>query len=270
MTGSDVPEWAESTVRIGTHVGAANSHRVEVRGFDLTGDLLGQVTYTEMLFLMLTGSKPTSAQVRALDATLVSLTDHGMQPSALIARLNYHVAPEAIQGAVASGLLGAGSLILGSMETAGHLLSDIVGAVGAGESDRDAVDRCVRTLVASGARVPGVGHALHTDGDPRALRLAEVASETGVGKHEMALMHLVADVAQEIAGRPLPVNVTGAGAAILVGLGIPWQLHRGIAMVSRLAGLLAHIDEERRQPLTPEIRRMLRNASWLEEAEVDA
>src|SRR5207248_6899417 len=91
---------------------------------DLANELMGSVTLTELTYLLVTRREPTAGERRLLDAVLVSLADHGLTPSALAARLTYTGAPEAIQGAVAAGLLGAGSVLLGPAGDTAHFLAD--------------------------------------------------------------------------------------------------------------------------------------------------
>jgi citrate synthase len=247
-----------------TNVGRANAERIELRGHDLVGNLIGSASYTETLLLAVTGRRPSGPEIHVVDAVLVSLVDHGMQPSALAARLTYAAAPDAVQGALAAGLLGAGSSLLGSMEQAGKLLHQIGAAVSAGTPARTAARQEVARVLGEGRRVPGFGHALHRDGDPRARKLLRVAQESGVAAEETAWLSMVGAEIHEQTGRRLEVNATGAAAAILLGVGIPWRLHRGVAIVSRAAGLLAHIGEESEAPITPRVREALREASWLD------
>lgn len=262
---SMIPEQRDVVVRLGTAVGRTNAERIFVRGEDVVEALMGRVSYTEMLLFTVTGHRPTPGAVRVVDAALVSLVDHGMQPSALAARMTYHVAPDAVQGAIAAGILGAGSLLLGSIEQCGRVLRSCADSVAAGMGPAEAMDKELREIVGSGRRVPGVGHALHREGDPRALRLLEVAAEENFAQDYVALLEVMVTRAEAVTGRRLPLNVTGAAAALLLGAGVPWELQRGIAIVSRLPGLIAHIAEERAYPVTPAIRQALRAASWMAE-----
>lgn|SRR5690606_2347419 len=256
-------------LQLSTSIGHANAQRVHLRGRDLVDDLLGHLTYTQALLLAITGELPGDKEAAAVDAVLVSLIDHGMQPSALAARMTYHAAPDAIQGAVAAGLLGAGSELLGSMEQAGKMLHEVAEVVADGATANEAARTVVNRILAAGKKIPGFGHNLHRAGDPRASRLLRVADELGVAGTETAWLKEVGAVAKEVTGRDLMVNATGASAAILLAVGVPWQLHRGLAMISRAAGLVAHIGEEMAHPITPEVRRALRQASWLDEGESD-
>jgi len=243
---------------IGTRIARHDLHHIWVRDYDLTGELMGSVSFTEMIFLLICGRLPDTGDRRLLDAILTSLVEHGLTPSAVTSRLTYAVAPEAIQGAVAAGLLGAGSVLLGSMEECGMLLTRIAAEVDEGADAAAVARQIVAESRAGGRRIPGVGHSIHTEGDPRAARLFEIAAECGRRGAHVAAMFTLAEVAQQVIGRALPVNATGAIAALLLELGVPWRLHRGFALISRTAGLIAHIDEEIQAPITPAVRTLLR------------
>jgi citrate synthase len=238
-----------------TAISSHDLHHIWVRGHDLTRDVIGKMSFTEVVSLLVLGRLPEPAELRLLDAVLVTLVEHGLTPSAAVARVTYAVAPEAIQGAIAAGLLGAGSVVLGSMEDCGRLLSQVAAET---PGDPDAIRKLVLDYRRQGRHLPGIGHAIHTEGDPRSARLYEVAE--ACGRRGVHLGHLedVSRIASEVAGRPLPINATGAIAAILLELGVPWQLHRGFALISRTAGLLGHIGEERTAPITPQLRQLLR------------
>lgn len=251
-----------------TDVGHANAERITLRGHDVV-DLVGQVSFTQAALLAITGAMPTAAEVRVADAVFVTFIDHGLQPSALAARLTYAVAPEAVQGAVAAGLLGVGSKILGTLEQTGRLLVEVADAVEAGATEDDAVADVVAAELAAGRRIPGIGHALHRDGDPRARPLLAVAAREGVAADEIRRLHAIVDLTTARTGKALPANAAGVSAALLLGIGVPWRLQRGFSMISRAAGLVAHIGEEIERPLAPAVRESLRAASWLSEGETD-
>jgi citrate synthase len=247
-----------SLADIRTEIATNDVRHIWVRNHDLTADVMGHRTFSEVIFLLITQRFPSDSERRMIDAMLVSLMEHGLTPSAMVARVTYGVAPESLQGAVAAGLLGAGSVVLGSMEDTGRLLTRIATEVADGSSQQDAIDRIVREYRAEHRHLPGMGHAIHTEGDPRAVRLFELAEQNGFeGEHVVALRALSAAVA---AKKLLPVNVTGAVAAILLEMGIPWRLHRGFALISRSAGLIAHIGEELEHPITPALRGLVRRS----------
>jgi citrate synthase len=242
---------------IKTDIASHDVSHIWVRGLDLTSDVIGKLSFTEMVVLLILGRLPDAQERRLMDAVLVSLVEHGLTPSVLVARLNYSSAPESIQGAVAAGLLGVGSRVLGSMEECGELLTRIDEQVQAGQPRDEVIRGSVVEYRRNHKRLPGMGHAIHTNGDPRAARLYEIAAECG--KHGRFLDYLqeLVGTAEALYNKRLPLNVTGAVSAILLEMGVPWQLHRGFSLISRTAGLVAHIGEERTTPITPPLRAMV-------------
>jgi citrate synthase len=231
-----------------TSIATSTADDVFVRGKSLCHDLVGQFTFTQMTYFHVTGRMPTPAQTAVVDACLVALMEHGLTPSVLAARLVCSSAPEALQGAVAAGLMGVGSVFVGTVEGCAALLERIVLA-GAGADGMDAEARRLADEHRAARRpVPGFGHPVHKPDDPRSPVLLEVAESRGVaGKHVAALRALSAavDAAQ---GRHLTINATGAIAATLLDAGVPAEIMRGFAILARCAGLVGHIHEEQRRP----------------------
>ena len=217
--------------------------RIRYRGRDLISEVMGQLSFTDAIHLVLLGETPSPAARRVLDTVLVALMDHGVTSSTLAARMTYRAAPEAFQGAVAVGILNSGGRVLGSMEGCGRLLS-----TWAGEASERGAEAAASSLVAkereAGRRFPGLGHALHEEGDLRAGRLFEVAEEEGVAGVHVQLLRAVEAEVQRTTKRLLPINVTGAIAAVLLDVGFPWEILRGFGILSRVPGLIAHLGEE--------------------------
>ncbi|MCC7275228.1 MAG: citryl-CoA lyase [Alphaproteobacteria bacterium] len=233
-----------------TRISHHDSDHIFVRGHDLVNDLIGKVTFTEMMYLDITGRRPTRAQTVLLDAVLVTLMEHGITPSVLATRVIYDSATEAIQAAVAAGLLGVGSRFIGTMEGASALIEEMLAA----PEGVAARARAIAERHRAGRRaVPGFGHPLHRPDDPRTPRLFALAAAEGVkGDHVAALRALSTEV-DAVYGRHLTINATGAVAALLGEIAMPREIMRGIAVVSRSAGLVAHIREEQ---LVPSARRL--------------
>ena len=247
-TGSPQGDWAR------TWIGGATRDDITVAGRDLPADVMGKLTLTELAYLLVTRREPTPQQTRVLDAVLVSLADHGLTPSALAARLTYTGAPEAIQGAVAAGLLGAGSVFLGPAGDTAEFLFDALQAAGVSADAGDAAltrvaESAVDARRAAGARVPGLGHPVHKDVDPRVPRLYAIAAEEGLLGPHLRLLEKVAEVNEQRSGKHLPVNGAGAGGAALVDLGLPPASARGMVLIARTAGLVAHLVEETETPI---------------------
>lgn len=234
-----------------TGIGAADADSITLMGRDLASELMGRLTFTELAFLLVRGRTPSDGETRMLDAVLVSLADHGLTPTALAARLTHTGAPESLQGAIAAGLLGAGTVFLGVVEDTARFLTPL-----AGEDDpRAAVERAVDDAIAAGRRVPGLGHPIHKVKDPRTPRMYEIAEETGqLGPHLRAL-RVVAEVHAQRTGRELPINGAGVAGAALADLGFPASLLRGMALLARTAGLVGHLREEMEQPIGRDLYR---------------
>lgn len=233
-----------------TSLGKTELHRVLVRGRDLTEELLGQVSFTDMLALMLLGRLPDPEERRMLDALLVVLIEHGMVKSSVVSRFIYSNAPESVQAAVAGALLGAGSRHLGSSEWCARMLQEGVPSGTSDASAEAAALGIVDDFARRRERIPGIGHRTHAEGDPRAERLFALARETGSYGRHCALLERIASLAGERHGRILPVNVTGAIAAIASDLGFRWQITRAFALLGRALGALAHIQEEMDAPVS--------------------
>src|SRR6476620_4502336 len=121
---SSINKIGKSTVPR-TAISTSDEHSITIRGQDLCRDLIGQTSFTEYFSFLVTGQKPSRGDVMVLDATLVAIADHGMVPSVQASRMTYAAAPDALQGAVAAGILGCGSVILGASETAGRMFDEI-------------------------------------------------------------------------------------------------------------------------------------------------
>lgn len=226
----------------------SSADTIIVRGKDLCRDLIGQVSFTEYLWFLLTGELPQPPQRRVLDATLVAIAEHGLVPSVQASRMTYAAAPEALQGAVAAGLLGCGSVILGAAESAGQLLADVV-AKGAGTDLSQAAADAVTALRAARRPVPGYGHPLHKGEDPRATRLFAVAAEAGLPDAHRRAARQIEAVLPAITGKPLVMNVSAAIPAVLLDAGFPLGALKGVPLLARTASLVAHLLEEQSKPI---------------------
>ena len=216
--------------------------RVEVRGRDLAGDLMGRLSFTEYFHLLLTGREPTDDERFFLDVLLVAIAEHGMMPTNVAARMTLASDPGSLQGAVAAGILGAGPVVLGTSEECARLLAD------ARAAGRDPGD-IAREIHAKGGKVPGFGHPVHRPVDPRAERILELADERGVSGPHVDLARALRDAVAETWGKPLTMNVAMPIAAVLLDLGFPPGAVKTIPILARTAGLLAHLVEEQEHPL---------------------
>src|SRR5881398_2953309 len=186
-----------------TRIGQAYADRVEVRGRDLTGDLMGRVSFTEYFHLLLTGSEPTDDQRYFLDLLLIAIAEHGMMPTNIAARMTLAADPGSLQGAVAAGILGCGPVILGTSELCARLLGEAQTRVAGGHSPPDAALEVAESVHAAGGKLPGFGHPVHRPLDPRAERILELADDRGVSGAHVTLARALRDAAATAWGRPL-------------------------------------------------------------------
>ncbi|MFW8566220.1 citryl-CoA lyase [Orrella sp. 11846] len=215
------------------------------RDRDLVEELIGHSSFSEVMFAQIMGRRARAVDLRIMDAVLVTLMEHGLTPSAIATRVTYMSAPENLQGAVASGLMCVGSQFVGTMENCAVLLSDIM----AHDNPEQRMREIVTDYRARKAPLPGFGHHLHKPDDPRSIKLFEVAAEEPeFDQRYVDTIRAFNQVVDEIYGRHITINATGAVAALLGGIGVPVELMRGFAVISRAAGLVAHIAEEQRSP----------------------
>ena len=231
-----------------TAICTSDEHTIVVRGRDLSKELIGKVSFVEHFFLLLNGRMPSAGELAVVNATLVAIAEHGLVPSVQAARMTFAAAPDAMQGAVAAGILGCGSVVLGSSETAGRMYSEIDQKVTAGTPVDAAALEVMRAWRAAGKSIPGYGHPLHKDRDERVGALFAVARDAGTDLRFVAIAEAAEALLPEVLGKPLKLNVSGAIPAVLLGAGFPAAALRGVPILARTAGLIAHLYEEMQQP----------------------
>jgi citrate synthase len=223
--------------------------RVEVRGHDLCGDLMGRMTFTEYFHLLITGREPSEDQRFFLDLLLIAIAEHGMMPTNVAARMTLAADPGSLHGAVAAGILGAGPVILGTSEECAALLADAQAEVAAGAPAVEVAARLARAAHEAEERLPGFGHPVHKPLDPRAERVLELADDHGLSGAHVLLAREFRSAAEQEWGRPLVMNVAMVIAAVMLDLGFSAAIVKAVPILARTAGLLAHLAEEQQRPL---------------------
>ncbi|HET8846388.1 MAG TPA: citryl-CoA lyase [Ktedonobacteraceae bacterium] len=241
-----------------TGIGTSDATTIRLLGHDLAGELLGHISFGELALWLATQEKPTPQQVRVFEAVLVSLADHGFTPTAIAARLTLYSAPDAFQGAIAAGLLGGGSRFLGVTEDTGRFLASVLKTVADQMPETDEqwdelARKAVKDQRAVGRFVPGLGHPVHKQVDPRTAVIIHIAEQEGLRGPHLRLFEAIGRVHSEILGRTLPLNGAGVAGAALADIGLSPELLRGVALLARAAGLLGHLAEELRHPIAPDI-----------------
>ncbi len=233
-----------------TSICTSDAHSINVRGLDLCDDVIGKVDFTSYFWMLVTGSLPSPTQLFFCNAVLAAIAEHGLVPSVVASRMTYAAAPEAFHGAVAAGLLGCGSVVLGSAEVAGRFYAECVDATDVtGATTSVVAKEKILALRAEKKPIPGFGHPQHSDGDPRANLLLQLAEEHKiVGKH-IGMLYAIRDTLPDAIGRALPINVNGAIPAIMLDVGFPLAALKGISLLARTASIIAHLQEETDRPI---------------------
>lgn len=241
----------------------SSGDRITIHGLDLADELIGNTSFAGMLYLLTFGTMPDRPVETMINAMLVTLAEHGLTPSAISARLTYHGAPDSIQGAVAAGLLGAGSTLLGTTEQAAQMLSLLVS-----DSNPDSREQLVSERVAKwveeGVVIPGFGHPIHRDGDERVAALRRVQVEQGLAEEHFLTAVLIGEALSEAKGRYMPLNAAGAIGAIVSDMALPPRFARSLSVVARSAGLVAHVAEEEDNPIADQIWEATRSGVFRE------
>jgi citrate synthase len=234
---------------VSNQLSSHDEESISVRKKTLSSEIMGEIGFGGSIYYLLTSEEPTSEEEQLVSAMLSSLMVHGTTPHAIASRLTYLSEPKSIQGAVSSGLLGVGSRFAGAMEQSARELQ----AIAKRDDLEDAVAELVVEYAESDQRFSGIGHPHLTPVDPRARRLFELAEKADVAGDHVEAIHAVQVAFEEDTGYELPINITGAIAAVASDMGLPPEGARGIAIISRAAGLVAEVLEEQKNPAAMDI-----------------
>ena len=230
---------ADNTWKTGiTNIGP---NKIQIKGYDIA-QIMDRLTYAEVVFLVLRGELPSKAEAELMNAILVSSIDHGASPPSVLGTRTVASGGNSLNAAVAGGVLTIGDWHGGAIEQSARLMQEWAPKVDGDRFAALAVEMA-DWLGETKMRMPGFGHRLHT-ADPRTARLFEIAEHHGYsGKHIKLCLELER-VLTERRGKPLPINVDGAIAAVISDMGFDWRLGKGFFIISRVPGLIAHAYEE--------------------------
>ncbi|CAM4014295.1 citryl-CoA lyase [Bordetella tumulicola] len=248
---------------IRTNIGYATTQDIFVRGKNLSTDIIPNADFVDMACLCILGRYPEPRFKRMMNVILVTSCDHGFTPISMAGRLTFLGAPESLQGAVAAGLLGAGDRYLGVTQNVAQMLSDETQGLSDDSPDGDFRARAhdlLNRYAAQKKRIAGLGHPIHVDGDPRVEALRMVSRDNGYYGRHWKLLDAVVAVNQASLGKFLPINGAGAMGAMAAEMGLDPKAARGLALVGRTAGLIAHIIEEASSPVAPEMWKVVLDA----------
>ncbi|WJG08171.1 citryl-CoA lyase [Aliiglaciecola sp. LCG003] len=231
-----------------TSICTSTAENITVRGYDLCDDIIGEIDFTAYFWLLVCGKLPDENQKYFANVVLASIAEHGLVPSVVAARMTLAAAPEAFQGAVSAGLNGCGSVVLGSAEVTGRFLSEIVNEAQTDDLEK-VVHKALLQLKEQSRRAPGFGHPLHSSGDPRANLILKLAKEKQVEGPYIEALYEIHKLIPSVFGKSLPINVNGAIPAVMLDVGFPLSALKGISLLARTASLVAHLEEENRNPI---------------------
>ncbi|MFF5400595.1 citryl-CoA lyase [Peribacillus butanolivorans] len=227
-----------------TKIGMSKPDAIYVHGLNLTEDLIGKITLADMALLGALHRRPTDEESKMLNACMVAICEHGFTPSSVAARLTYLGAPEAVQAAVAAGLLGAGSVYLGAMENTAQMLQEGWETYGHNHDFAIVAASILEERKAKKLQVIGLGHPIHKPVDPRTPKLFALAEELGFSGKHITVMKEIHRQMNEQKGKQITLNAAGAIGAILSDMNLHFSIVRSFAVAARAIGLIGHIVEE--------------------------
>lgn len=250
MATRDMTTWETSICKVVSH---GDTEEIIVRGQKMS-ELIGQVSFAEMMFLMLQGRLPTKPQARTLDALLVASIEHGIAPPSMIARC-YASYGTSIQSAIGAGVTAFGDRMGGLGEQMARMLVEALAPhLKNGDPDDGLLQRLAAEIVADAqrtkSRVPGYGIPLHAT-DPRSPAVLDVARREGVyGPYCRLGMAIEAALTKARGGRSVPMNLDGVSAVVALDLGFDWRATRLFLITPRTVSFAAHYLEEQDQDTT--------------------
>jgi len=242
-----------------SEIGHTTPTDITLRGQNLATEIIGQRDFVETWCFSALARWPSAEEKAVLNAILVISLDHGLMPSVIATRMTLLGAPESVPAAVASGLLGAGSRFLGPSAQVVRQFQKWTADLD-DEAGQDAfekkVDHILSDQAATGKYIPGYGHPIHKDGDPRVPALREVARENGFYRKGWRLADTLLSRLLDSDPR-LPMNAAGAVGVTVFDLDLDPDFAAGLSLVARCAGLISHILEERSAPIAQEMWEMI-------------
>ncbi len=243
MAVKDMASWETGISQV---ISDGAEEEVILRGHKLS-ELIGGASFAQVMFLLLKGTMPTAAEGRVLDALLVASIDHSIAPPSMISRC-FASYGASLPAAVAAGVLSFGDHMGGAGEELARELASRLD--GRDDPDHATLGAFAREIVAeaaaAGKRVSGFGIPLH-GADPRAPKLLAVARAEGVHGRHCRLAERIEEALAERAGRAIPMNLDGAGAALALDLGFSWRAVRLFIITPRTVSMAAHYLEEQAQ-----------------------
>ncbi len=219
-------------------------NKLVVRGYRLD-ELIGKVSYAQMVYLLFKGELPSPQVGRVIEAILVSSVDHGTTPPSVLSAITVASTGAPLNAAVAAGILSISKFHGGAIEDCMHILQQAKKLMAEkGLNYEQAAAQVINEFRSAKKRLSGFGHRIHSN-DPRTKKLFQLAEENGVAGDYVKLALTFVEQLEKITGKHLPLNVDGAIAALLCELEIDPLLANAFFMIARVPGIVAHVYEEK-------------------------
>jgi citrate synthase len=226
-----------------TAVTEVKPNKIMNRGY-LVDELMGRTTFAQAIYLVLKGELPSPEVGRLLDAIFVSSVDHGASPPSVLTARTVASTGAELNAAVAAGVLAISRFHGGAIEEGQRLFAEVGRRAEAAGDEEKAARAVLAEMKAKGRRASGYGHRLHAK-DPRTTKLFALADELKLAGRHVRIARVIERLLAEDLGRPLPINVDGAIAAVLCDLGIPPEIGNAFFIIARVPGLVAQVHEEK-------------------------
>jgi citrate synthase len=243
--------------RIGTPT--SDTDRFRMRGKDVLSEVVGVKSFSETFYLLVTGRDLPENHIRIFDACMVILMDHGITPTALVARMVHDSLPDDVQLPMIAGAMMVGNKFAGTMAGAGAIFKEGVETRG---DPREFAQLVIARHKEQKKFIPGYGHPYYFPTDPRAERMFQIAMDGGASGQYIELAKILTEEIEKARGKPLTLNVTGALGAVLNEVDFPVETMRAVAAVGRAAGLIGHIREEMENPIVPSVVEFINNIEY--------
>jgi citrate synthase len=226
-----------------TAITKVEPNKLLLRGYRID-ELIGNISFSQAVFLAINGELPSEKQAKMIDAMLVSSVDHGVTPPSCLSARTIASAGAPLNAALAGGILAISKHHGGAIE---DCMKMIQGAVrrkrDTNETEGEIAAILIKEHKGRNKRLPGFGHRIHTR-DPRTIKLFQIASDLGIAGEHVGMAKAIEDAMEQESGKKLPINVDGAIAALLCEMNFPPDLANAFFMLARLPGLIAHVYEE--------------------------
>ncbi len=217
-----------------TKISKFNEREEIIRNFKLD-DLIGKITFSEMIFILLQGKKPTKEEAKLMDAILVATCEHGLNPPSTLNTRIAASSTENISQALASGILTIGKYHGGAIEGLARILQ---------ENKLKTAKDTVQYFVSKKERIPGYGHKIYKNEDPRTIRLLKIAKELSIDGNYIKLSLEIQKELEKQTKNKLCLNIDGCIAALISELKFNWRIANAFFILPRILGLTAHYQEE--------------------------